>query len=122
MASRTLLTEIELPIHDGHLLPGSYAEVHLKLPGPTDTLRVPANALIFGADGMRVAAVTADHKVAMKSVTLGRDFGTEVEVLAGITPQDRLIVNPPDSIAQDTIVRLAPAKPGAGAPAEAKLP
>ena len=109
-STRTLLTELEVDNAKGELLPGAYAEVHLKLPGPTDTLRIPANTLIFRAEGMQVASVTADSKVQLKPVTLGRDFGTEVEVLAGVARDERVIVNPPDSIAADTLVRIAPEK------------
>jgi len=109
-STRTLLTELEVDNARGELFPGAYAEVHLKLPGPTDTMRLPANTLLFRAEGMQVASVTPDNKVQLKPVTLGRDFGTEVEVLGGVSPDERVIVNPPDSIAPDTVVRIAPEK------------
>jgi len=112
-STRTLLTELEFDNAKGELFPGSYAEVHLKLPGPTDTLRIPANTLIFRAEGMQVATVTPENKVQLKSVTLGRDFGTEVEVLGGVSRDEKLIINPPDSITSDTVVRIAPEKPQA---------
>ena len=67
---------------------------------------MPANALLFRGDGLRVATF-ADGKVVMKSVTLGRDFGTEVEVVDGLTAHDQVIVAPPDSITDDTRVRIA---------------
>lgn len=112
-STRTLLTELEVDNSKSELFPGAYAEVHLKLPGPTDTLRIPANTLIFRAEGMQVASVTPDSKVQLKSVTLGRDFGTEVEVLGGVSRDEKLIVNPPDSITGDTLVRVAPDKTAA---------
>jgi RND family efflux transporter MFP subunit len=114
-ATRTLLVQLEVDNAKGELYPGAYAEVHLQLPGPVDTLRVPANTLIFRAEGMQVAIVTPDNKVQLKTVTLGRDFGTEVEVLAGVTRDERLIVNPPDSIAADQAVRIAPDQPAPAA-------
>jgi RND family efflux transporter MFP subunit len=113
-STRSLLTQLEVDNAKGELLPGAYAEVHLKLPGPTDTLRIPANALIFRAEGMQVATVTPDNKVALKNVTLGRDFGTEVEVLGGVGRDDKLIVNPPDSITADMAVRVAQESAPAG--------
>ena len=109
-ATRTLRTELEVDNAKGELLPGAYAEVHFKLSGPADTLRIPANALIFRAEGMQVAAVTPDNKVQLKAVTLGRDFGTEVEVLSGVSRDERVIVNPSDSIGPDSVVRIAPEK------------
>ncbi len=120
-ATRTLRTELEVDNGKGELLPGAYAEVHFKLAGPADTLRIPANALIFRAEGMQVAAVTPDNKVQLKPVTLGRDFGTEVEVLSGVSRDERVIVNPSDSIGPDSVVRIAPEKPApANSPAASK--
>jgi RND family efflux transporter MFP subunit len=119
-STRTLLTELQVDNPNGELFPGSYTEVHLKLPGPTDALRIPANTLIFRSEGTQVATVTPDNKVQLKNVTLGRDFGTEVEVLAGVSRDEKLIVNPPDSIAADTLVRIAPEKPAEPGPGGSK--
>ena len=107
-ASRTLLVQLAVDNAKGELLPGAYAEVHFKVPQSADAsvVRIPANTLLFRGDGLRVATFV-DGKVVMKPVTLGRDFGTEVEVVSGLTAEDRLIVAPPDSITDATRVRIA---------------
>jgi RND family efflux transporter MFP subunit len=107
VSSRTLLTEIDVDNPKGELLPGSYCEVHLKLPTADTTLKLPVNALIFRTDGLQVATVGADDRVALHTITIGRDFGTEVEVVSGIGPDDRVVLNPPDSLAAGTVVRTA---------------
>jgi RND family efflux transporter MFP subunit len=105
-ASRTLQVELQIDNADGKLLPGSYAQVHFDLPGSPGTLRVPVNAVIFRASGLQVATVDGEH-VRMKHITQGRDFGTEIEVLAGLEPTDVLVLNPPDSLVDGAQVRLA---------------
>src|ERR1700757_2149609 len=105
-ATRTLLVEIEVNNPTGELLSGAYAEVHLKLPGNIATFTIPVNTLLFRAEGLRVAVVK-DGKANLVSVTLGRDFGSEVEVLTGLNGDENLIVNPPDSIVSGQSVRLA---------------
>jgi RND family efflux transporter MFP subunit len=107
-STRTLLAQLAVDNAKGELLPGAYAEVHFNVPdyaGGT-AVRVPANALLFRGDGLSVATF-ADGKVVMKPVTLGRDFGTQVEVIKGLTVQDQVILAPPDSITGDTRVRIA---------------
>ena len=110
VASRTLLTEIDVDNAKGELLPGSYAEVHLKLPTPTSTLKLPVNALIFKTDGLQVAKVIGD-RISLVSVTVGRDFGNDVEIVSGLTGTERIVVNPPDSLADGATVRVAEAGP-----------
>jgi RND family efflux transporter MFP subunit len=105
-ASRTLLTEIEVDNSKGELLPGAYAQVHLKLKPATAALVVPVNALIFRADGVQVALIGAGERVELKPVTLGRDFGTQVEITSGIQASDHLILNPADSLTSGTAVRV----------------
>src|SRR5207253_1080495 len=105
-ATRTLLVEIEVNNPSGELLSGAYAEVHLKLPGNIATCTIPVNTLLFRAEGLRVAVVK-DGKANLVPVTLGRDFGSEVEVLTGLNGDENLIVNPPDSIVSGQSVRLA---------------
>lgn len=105
-ATRTLLVEIEVNNPTGELLSGAYAEVHLKLPGNVATFTIPVNTLLFRAEGLRVAVVK-DGKANLVPVTLGRDFGSEVEVLTGLNGDENLIVNPPDSIVSGQSVRLA---------------
>ena len=118
-ATRTLQVQLLLDNPQGKLFPGAYAEVHFKLSAPGENIRIPANTLMFGPQGMRAATVTADNHVLLKPITLGRDFGTDVEVLTGLDKGDRLIVNPPDSLTQNAEVRIAapPAKPADGKPA-----
>jgi RND family efflux transporter MFP subunit len=105
-ASRTLLVEIDVNNPTGELLTGAYAEVHLKLPGSISTFTIPVNTLLFRSEGLRVA-VAKDSKATLIPVTLGRDFGSEVEVLTGLNGDENLIVNPPDSIVSGQPVRLA---------------
>ena len=117
-ASRTLQVELQIDNAKGELLPGSYVQVTFSLPTSPGTLRVPVNAVIFRGKSPQVATVDADHRVRLRDIAEGRDFGTEVEVLAGIGPDDALIVNPPDSIADGTPVRVQPQQPGTALAAE----
>jgi RND family efflux transporter MFP subunit len=104
--SRTLLAEIDLDNPAGELLPGSYAEVHLKLPARGSTFRLPVNTLIFRAEGVRVALVN-DRRITLAPVTLGRDFGSNVEIVSGLKGDESIVVNPPDSLTSGQIVRVA---------------
>jgi RND family efflux transporter MFP subunit len=104
--SRTLLAEIDLDNPAGELLPGSYAEVHLKLPARGTTFRLPVNTLIFRAEGVRVALVS-DRRITLAPVTLGRDFGSNVEIVSGLKGDEAVVVNPPDSLTSGQIVRVA---------------
>jgi hypothetical protein len=114
---RTLQVELQVDNSKGELFPGSYAEVHFKLPADENTLRVPATALVFRAQGLQVATVVQGGQgggqggqggqVKLHSVTQGRDFGNTVEVLNGLTADDEVIVNPPDSITDGAQVRIA---------------
>ena len=105
-ASRTLLVEIEVNNPTGELFTGSYAAVHLKLPGSISTYTIPVNTLLFRSEGLRVAVVK-DNKAELMPVTLGRDFGSDVEVLVGLNGDEDLVVNPPDSLVSGQPVRLA---------------
>jgi RND family efflux transporter MFP subunit len=104
--NRTLLVEIEVNNPTGELLTGAFAEVHLKLPGDVSTCTIPVNTLLFRAEGLRVATIK-DGKANLIPLTLGRDFGSEAEVLTGLSGDELLIVNPPDSIVSGQSVRLA---------------
>ena len=117
LATRTLLVEIEVNNPTGELLAGAYAEVHLKLPGSVSTFTIPVNTLLFRAEGLRVAVVK-DGKADLVPVTLGRDFGSEVEVLTGLNGDENLIVNPADSILSGQPVR--PAQNAAGPKGESQ--
>ncbi len=105
-ATRTLLTEVDIDNKSGLLMPGAYAEVHLKLPAATAALVVPVTALIFRAEGLQVGIVRNGNKAELVHVTQGRDFGTEVEITSGITAQDAVINNPPDSLTSGAVVRV----------------
>jgi RND family efflux transporter MFP subunit len=110
VASRTLLTEIDVENAKGELLPGSYAEVHLKVGSATSTFTLPVNAVIFRTEGVLVAVVRTGGQIALQPVTLGRDYGNSVEVVAGLNGDEQIVVNPPDSIAAGETVHIAEAK------------
>jgi RND family efflux transporter MFP subunit len=106
-STRTLLVEIRVNNPTGTLLSGAYAEVHLKLPTATTAFILPVNALLFRAEGLRVVSVNDNHRTELKPITLGHDFGSEVEVVAGLTGNESIVVNPPDSIVAGEEVRIA---------------
>lgn len=108
-SSRTLLAEVDVDNAAGELLPGAYAQVRLKLPSGSTALVVPVNTLLFRAEGPQVAVVGKDGRIALRSVTIGRDFGTRVELLSGLDPADAVVVNPSDAIAAGTQVRVVKA-------------
>jgi len=114
-ATRTMQVEITLPNHDGALLPGAYVQVALPL-APSAGLSVPTNALLFRAEGTRVAAVDAQNRVHLKAVNLGRNLGDSVEVVDGVSPNDRLVLNPADSLAEGDTVTIATGGDEPGAP------
>lgn len=104
-ASRTLLVEIDVKNSTGELLPGAYAEAHFKLPSSAHTYLLPVPALIFRSEGLQVATVNDGHHAELKHIQLGRDFGTQVEVVSGLNPEDEVIINPPDSLVSGEEVR-----------------
>ena len=108
MTTRTLLIEVDVDNPSGTLLTGSYAEVHLALPTQHSTLIIPVNTLIFRAEGLHVGVVK-DGKVVLTAVTPGHDFGNSIEIVAGLKPDDQVIVNPPDSIVHGQEVRIVQA-------------
>lgn len=103
-STRTLLTEVHVPNRGRTLLPGMYAQVSIKVPSAGASLRVPAIALIVRAEGTMVARVE-NSMVRLVPVTLGRDFGTSVEVLDGVKAGDALVVNPAESLSDGQRVR-----------------
>jgi RND family efflux transporter MFP subunit len=104
--TRTLLAQFTADNKDGILLPGGYTEVKFTLSLPANTVRIPVNALLFQSEGLQVAVVDKDNKIVRKAVTVRRDFGAEVEIATGITPGERIVVNPPDSISNGEVVRV----------------
>ena len=97
-ASRTLLVEVDVKNPTGELLPGAYAEAHFNLPSSAHTYLLPVPALIFRSEGLQIATVDKDQRAVLKHIQIGRDFGTEVEVIAGLNGNDLVITNPPDSL------------------------
>jgi len=111
--TRTLLAQLVIDNKNGELLPGAYAEVHFHLPpgaaGPI--FKLPANVLLFRSDGLHVGTVDANNHVVLKTVEVGRDFGSDVEIIHGLNAEDNVILSPPDSLTEGMAVRLAtPAK------------
>jgi len=118
---RTLQVELELDNARHEIFPGAYAEVHFSLPGNAHSLRLPATTVLFRAPGPQVAAVDPQNKIQLKSIVVGRDFGSTIEVLAGLDDGDRVVVNPPDSIINGVFVHVL--SPAAGQPSRvAKAP
>jgi len=118
--SRTVLVELQADNPKGELWPGTFAQVTFQLPGNPDVLLVPAGALIFQEHGAQVATVDADDHVHLRAVKIGQDEGTNLEVLGGLTPQDRVIDSPPDTLSEGEKVRIAAqdARPGQAETAE----
>jgi RND family efflux transporter MFP subunit len=99
-ATRTLLTEVDVSNRDGRLLPGSFGEVHFAVGTDVQKLTVPVNAMLFRSAGAQVALVGPDDKIELRPLNIGRDYGTSLEVLGGLTVSDQIVVNPPDSLEQ----------------------
>ena len=112
--TRTLQVEIRVPNPSGQLFSGAYVQVELPIKGDRAATVVPTNVLLFRPDGPRVAVVDQSGRVRLALVKLGTDYGSSVEVLAGINPTDRIIVNPADSLADGDVVTLVRTPPGAG--------
>jgi RND family efflux transporter MFP subunit len=115
-ATRTMQVEIALPNKEGVLLPGAYVQVALPL-AASQALAIPTNALLFRGEGTRVAIVGAEGRVRLQPITIGRNLGESFEVLDGVSAKDRIVLNPPDSLAEGDVVALAPpaAEPSGGA-------
>ncbi len=109
MSARTLLVESHADNPDGLLQPGAYAQVkfHLSDDPSSGVVRIPTSALVFREDGLQVATVGPGDKVELKAVTLGRNLGTEVEVVKGLLASDRVINSPPDSLSAGDVVHVA---------------
>jgi RND family efflux transporter MFP subunit len=105
--ARTLLVELHAANPDGLLQPGAYTQVDFELPSNPNVVRVPTSALIFRERGMEVAVIGPDDKIELKPITLGRNLGTEVEVVKGLSMSDRLVNSPSDSLATGDVVRIA---------------
>ena len=118
-STRTLLTEVQLPNTEKSLIPGMYANVKFVLPHAKSGLRIPANTLLVNADGPQVATVTAEGTVHLVKVTIGRDYGPELDIASGLVGNEQLITNPLDSLQEDQKVdakKAAPPEPKPAAP------
>jgi len=105
--TRTLLTEVDVPNKDGRLLPGSFGEVHFAPKINAEKVTVPVNAMLFRQEGPRLAIVGTDNKVQLRPITIGRDYGATLEVLGGVSLEDRIIINPADSLEEGQTVNVA---------------
>jgi RND family efflux transporter MFP subunit len=105
--SRTLRVEVDVDNPEGAILPGAYATVQLNTRDAQPPLTIPVSALVFRPEGVQVAAINAANRVAMQSVTLGRDFGTRIEVKTGLDVNARVVANPNDAIASGERVHVA---------------
>ena len=106
--SRTLLTEVDVPNESGELFPGAYTQVRLGTGANNRSLLVPANTLLFRSEGAAVGVVNQDNTVELKKIKIGRDLGNQLEVTQGVGPDDRIIVNPSDSLAAGQKVKVRP--------------
>ena len=110
-ATRTLLTEVDVPNKDGRLLRGSFGEVHFSPKINAQKVTVPVNAMLFRREGPRLAVVGADNKVQLRPITIGRDYGATLEILGGVSLEDRVIINPADSLEDGQKVNVATEAP-----------
>jgi RND family efflux transporter MFP subunit len=108
VTTRTLLIEIDVDNPTGTLLTGSYAEVHLAVPSQSSTFLLPVNTLLFRSEGLQVGIVR-DAKVVLSAVTPGHDFGSQIEIVSGLKPDDQVIINPPDSLVTGQQVQIVQA-------------
>jgi RND family efflux transporter MFP subunit len=113
--TRTLLTEVDVPNSAGTLLQGEYAQVHFDAKMSGQRLTVPNNALLFRPQGTMVAVVGSDNRIDLKKLIIGRDLGTSVEVLEGLTSEEAFVINPPDSLEQDEKVNITQQAPASSA-------
>ncbi|RBP15493.1 RND family efflux transporter MFP subunit [Roseiarcus fermentans] len=112
-SSRTALIELQADNPDGKLWPGAFAEVHFHIPADPDRLSIPLTTLVFGAEGMRVAALDDDDKVVLKPVVVGRNLGNRLQIESGLSPSDRLVDGALESIQTGDKVKIADPDPNA---------
>ena len=109
VSSRSMQVELQADNSDHKLSPGTYCQVHFQMPSDPNMVRVPATALVPGDKGAQVAVLGDGDKVVLKSIQLGRDFGDNLEVTAGLSPSDRVIDSPPETLQNGDVVRIAAA-------------
>jgi hypothetical protein len=96
--TRALRVELLVTDPSGKLLPGTYVQAAFDIPAADGTYRLPVSTLIFRGQGAQVAVLTADNHIALRKVTMGRDFGTEYEIVSGVAVDENVVLNPPDSL------------------------
>jgi hypothetical protein len=110
--AQTRALRVELLVNDpaGKLLPGTYVQAAFDIPAADGTYRLPVSTLIFRGQGAQVAVLTADNHIALRKVTMGRDFGTEYEIVSGVAADENVVLNPPDSLLDGQVVQPVPAQ------------
>jgi RND family efflux transporter MFP subunit len=119
-ATGTTLMQLVVDNSAGEMMPGGYASIHLQIAAAAGLLSVPSSALIFDAKGLSIATVDSHDRVVLKPVSIERDLGSVVELASGLSPNDRVIQNPPDGVGNGDEVRLAGAESAGTAPGQAK--
>lgn len=109
--SHSMEVELQTDNPDGKFFGGAYCNVHFKIPADPNRLQIPSTALVVGNKGAQVAILDGNNKIVLKDVELGRDFGSSVEVLAGLTSSDRVVDNPPETLANGETVQVAATAP-----------
>lgn len=106
LTTRTLMAEVDIDNRKGELLPGAYAQVHLKLPMAHPALIIPVSCLLFRAQGLQVVTLDQQQRAHMQNITVGRDWGTKIEVLTGLAAGERILDSPPDFIMENEKVHV----------------
>ncbi len=117
LSTRTLNTEVDVPNKSGQLLPGGFAQVHLEVKATGQRLQVPVNSLLFRSEGLRAIVIDSNQRARLRPLVIGRDYGSTLEVLGGISADDWIVLNPPDSLEEGQEVHVKKiANPTAAAP------
>ncbi len=117
--SHSMQVELQADNTAGKFFAGSYCNVHFEIPADANLVRIPSTALVTSNQGTQVATLDSNNKVVVKKVQLGRDLGDSVEIIAGLSPSDRIIDNPPETLTAGDTVRVATATPRAPATPQA---
>src|SRR6267142_3868773 len=115
-SSHSMQVELQADNAAGKFFGGSYCNVHFELPTDANLVTIPSTALVTGNQGTQVDTLDSNNKVVLKNVQLGRDLGDSVEIIAGLSPSDRIINSPPETLAAGDTARVASAAPQAGGP------
>ena len=110
--SRTMQVEVQVPNHDGKLYAGMYGQVKFLLPDDNAPIVVPSDAFVFRSQGPQVVTVTNDNRIHWQKISVGRDFGTQLEVLDGLAENTKVVINPSDDLVEGVQIQVkAPEKP-----------